>query len=157
MAGDAQRFSYPRPLIYLLMFSAPLIVVWPLFHRSPKDMTVLQLLLSSCWLLSGALYSVYLWRYAIVVDGNNLYIDGFSRKRYIISDITAINMLSSKSGRQANILFRYGMKITIYNQLSRFDELIELLKEKSGIAKPISELYASAFDPEQPLQRKQLT
>jgi hypothetical protein len=147
MADDAQRFSYPRPLIYLHVSFALLIVVWPLFHASPKDMTALPLLLSSCWLLGTALCSVYLWRYAIVVDGNNLYIDGFSRKRYIISDITAIDMLPSRSGRNANILFRYGMKITIYNQLSRFDELIALLKEKSGVAKPISELYAAAFDP----------
>ena len=96
-------------------------------------------LMAACISLCIVLASIYAWRYSLVVGDSDINVSSFGRKRFLISEISAINVWPGKGGRGAVIAFKNGEKLRFPSYLNRFDPLVALLREKAGLAKPVWE------------------
>lgn len=138
----AQVFRFPRSLAVLGMVSAILFMVlaWvdPEVLVDPVGRHPVAWIVVACIPLCIAFASAYWWRYSLVVGDTYMSVGSFRRRRFPISDIASINVWIGR-GRVAVITFKDGGKIRIQSYLPRFDQLIVLLRERAGLAKPVWE------------------
>lgn len=97
------------------------------------------------WLLFAPLflYIVYEgarnYSYAITIDDDFITVSGFDRAQYRISEITAVNVWLAKGGRIAVITFADQSKFNFPSHLRGFKDLVELLRTRTHLEKPVTE------------------
>jgi hypothetical protein len=139
MPSDAQVFCFPRRLTVFGMVLAFLLLPWALADPGNQHVVIWGWLMFACIPACIVLASIYAWRYSLVVGEGDINVGSFSRKHFLISEITAINVWIGKGARNAVITFKSGEKVTIPSFLDRFDQLVALLRKKAGLAKPVWE------------------
>jgi hypothetical protein len=81
-------------------------------------------------------FGIYTFRYSCLVDDNSIIVTAFKQSQYLLVDITSIEVVIGKYVRVAVVKFKNGRKVSFSNYMDGFNAIVELLRRKTGLAKP---------------------
>ena len=91
------------------------------------------------WLIFSPLFlylcfeTVRKFTYLLSVDEDQIAVGSFQTTRYSVAAITNIHVWEAKGGRMAVLDFSDGRRLHFSDRLESFDELVELLRARSGL------------------------
>lgn len=142
-------FRYSKRLASLELGLASVMALALYFDTQPM---LWGWLLFSPLFLTLVLAGVHTYRYSLTVDGDYISVVDFTRTQYLVSEITAINVWIAKGERIAVVTFSDRSKLSFPSHLEDFDSLVELLRMRAKLPKPITEsITPSSQSIDQPL------
>lgn len=128
------KFQFPRRLTVLLLLLAGVFFVAPLLDVTGKSMTLAGWAMLSLFVICIVCVSIYIYRYSIVVGDEDLVVSSFTRKRFLVSNITEIHVDKGRYSPYATIQFSNGDKISVPSYIDGFDKLVALVRSKLNLA-----------------------
>lgn len=129
-------FQYPKRLAYLLFIAASVVEVLLFIDDKSRSMQLLAWLvvepLPICMLLLG----IYAFKYRCVIDDNSIIVTAFRQSQYPLADITSIEVVIGTGARYAVVKLKDGRAVSFPNYMDGFNNIVELLRHKTGLAKP---------------------
>jgi len=93
-------------------------------------MTLASWLMLSLFVICIVCVSIYIYRYSISVGDEDLVVSSFTRKRFLVSNITEIHVDRGRYSPYATIQFSNGDKISVPSYIDGFDKLVALVRSK---------------------------
>jgi hypothetical protein len=78
--------------------------------------------------------SIYHYLFCLALSDDEVVVSGFTRKRFLVSSITGINVDKGRYSPYATIRFSNGDKISVPSYIDGFDNLVALVRSKLNLA-----------------------
>jgi small-conductance mechanosensitive channel len=129
------KFQFPRRLTVLLLLLAGVFIFAPLLLGvAGKSMTLAGWAMLSLFVICIVCLSIYIYRYSIIVGDEDLVVSNFTRKRFLLSNMTEIHVDNGRYSPHATIEFSNGDKISVPSYIRGFDKLVALVRSKLNLA-----------------------
>src|ERR1017187_4408601 len=122
------KFQFPRRLAVLLLLLAAVFFVAPILDVTGKSMTPAGWFMLSLFVICIVCVSIYFYRYLIIVGDEDVVVSSLIRKRFLVSNITEVNVDMGRVSRHATISLSNGDKISVPSFIDGFDDLVALLR-----------------------------
>ena len=135
------KFQYPT---WLVIFTPAIASPFPIsifLDDKMKSISESAWFALSCFGLIIFAMTVYIWKYSITVNGDDIYVSSIRRRHFQTSRISSVNVVSFWHGKSAVIAFESGENLSVPGGLQDFEKLIQLLKLK----RPEAQLLNTSF------------
>ena len=130
------RQSLSRMIAYLLFIAASVFEILLLVDDKSRSMQPIAWLITEPLPISMIFFGIYTIKYSCLVDDNSIIVTAFRQSQYPLADITSIEVVIGKGARFAVVKFKDGRKVSFPNYMDGFNAIVELLRRKTGLAKP---------------------